>query len=331
VIKSLLWFIRAIFIAITKDLVPSLIALCGALLAFLRWLFGKKAGGEEPFTLSECVPINHPNFKRPDPLIYDQYYLMSLGLAVTWQNPDIEILQGGIPVASTFELKPGTTYTVRARIWNSSTSGVCGDMPVVFTYLSFGVGTQSHPIGQTEVNLGVKGSASCPAYATMDWTTPALPGHYCVQVSFAWPDDLNPFNNLGQENTQVVMATSPGVFSFALRNAEGDRKDYRFAVDTFTLGPPPLCTDSRLAFKAGVQGGVSSVTRSRNSRAKNPLPAGWNVAFAPPAPTLVPGEQIDVTVTVTPPDSFTGDQPLNVHIFSGSTLIGGITSTLRRA
>jgi hypothetical protein len=38
-----------------------------------------------------------------------------------------------------------------------------------------------------------------------------------------------------------------------------------------------------------------------------------------------------VTVTVTPPDSFTGDQPLNVHIFSGSTLIGGITSTLRRA
>ena len=96
-IKSLLWFIEAIFIAITKDLIPSLIALCGALLAFLRWLFGKKAGGEEPFTLSACVPINHPNFKRPDPLIYDQYYLMSLGLAVTWQNPTSRSFKGAFP------------------------------------------------------------------------------------------------------------------------------------------------------------------------------------------------------------------------------------------
>ena len=123
-IKSLLWFIKAIFIAITRDLIPSLIRLCRAFLRFLAWLFGKKRQGAPPFTLSECVPINHPNFKRPDPLIYDQYYLMSLGLAVTWQNPDIEILQGGVPVASTFELLPATSYTIRARIWNSSTSGV---------------------------------------------------------------------------------------------------------------------------------------------------------------------------------------------------------------
>ncbi len=330
-VKSLLWLIEAIFLAITKDLIPSLIAVFGALLALLRWVLNKKEDGEEPFTMSSCVPINHPNFKRPDPLIYDQYYLMSLGLAVSWQNPDIEIFQGGVPVASTFELQPATTYTVRARIWNASTGGVCGDMPVIFSYLSFGVGTQSHPIGQTSVNLGVKGSASCPAFATMNWTTPAVPGHYCVQVSFAWPDDLNPFNNLGQENTQVVMAASPGVFTFALRNADTARKAFRFAADVFAIMPPPLCSDPRVKARSGAQGGVPSVARSRNSRASNPLPAGWTIAFAPDAPTLDPGEQIDVTVTVTPPNGFTGDQPINVHTFSGSTLIGGVTVTLRRA
>lgn len=333
--KSLFWFIKAVVLAFIKDLVPALIAFLVALwkmfIAFLRWLFGKKKRDGQPFTLFQCVPISHPSFKRPDPLIYDQYYLMSLGLAVSWQNPDIEILQGGVPVASTFELLPATTYTVKARIWNGSTEGVCGNMPVNFSYLSFGVGTQSHPIGQTAVNLGVKGSASCPAYASMDWTTPAVPGHYCVQVSFEWPDDLNPFNNLGQENTQVVPAMSPGVFSFALRNADTTRKNYNFAADVFTIGPQPECSSPRAAGNsARPKRGVSSLTRARNSRAGNPLPAGWSIAYSPTAPALDPGEQIDVTVTVTPPNSFHGEQPINVHTFAGTTLIGGVTITLTR-
>jgi hypothetical protein len=329
-IKSLLWFLKAIFLAITKDLIPALIALWLAFLAFLKWLFGKKGGGET-FTMASCVPISHPSFKRPDPLIYDQYYLMSLGLAVSWQNPDIEILQGGIPVASTHDLQPATTYTVKARIWNGSTGGVCGGMPVSFSYLSFGVGTESHPIGEAAVNLGVKGSASCPAYASMDWTTPALPGHYCVQVSFAWPDDLNPFNNLGQENTEVVAAMSPGTFSFALRNADDVRKIYRFEADTFAIGAPPNCNDPLLGHTSKKQRGVSAQARSRNSRASNPLPAGWTIAFDPPTPELAPGEQIDVAVVVTPLDSFHGEQPINVHTFAGATLVGGVTIMLQRS
>lgn len=334
-LKNLIWFIKALILAFVKDLIPAIIGLIVALwkgfLAFLRWLFGKKGRDSQPFTLFQCVPISHPNFKRPDPLIYDQYYLMSLGLAVTWQNPDIEILQGGVKVASTFELQPATTYTVKAQIWNGSTSGVCGDMPVNFSYLSFGAGTQSHPIGTTAVNLGVKGSASCPAYALMDWTTPAVPGHYCVQVSFFWPDDLNPFNNLGQQNTQVVPAMSPGVFSFALRNADDTRKAYTFAADTFTIGPQPLCSSPRAAGNSNApKRGVSSLTRARNSRAENPLPAGWTITYDPPAPALDPGEQIDVQVTVTPLDTFHGAQPINVHVFTGYTLIGGVTILLQR-
>ena len=57
-------------------------------------------------------------------MIYDQYYLMSLGLAVSWQNPDIQILQGGVPVASAYDLQTSTTYTIRATIYNASTTGI---------------------------------------------------------------------------------------------------------------------------------------------------------------------------------------------------------------
>ena len=322
--------IEAILQALIKDLIPAILALWKCVLGWWKWVVDKRGKDEEPPTLASCVPINHPNFKRPDPLIYDQYYLMGLGLAVSWQNPDIKILQGGVPVASSYDLQQGTKYTIRARIWNASTDAVCGGMPVFFSYLSFGVGTQSNPIGQTSVNLGAKGSASCPVYAEMEWTTPSSPGHYCVQVSFDWPDDLNPFNNLGQENTQVVPAHSPGVFTFALRNAGGEPRDFRFAPDTFAIEPPPPCSDPRRNGKVALDRGVSTLARLRNSRTANPLAADWQVTFAPAAPSLSPGEQIDVQVTVTPPNSFHGQQPINIHTFSGPDLIGGVTISLQR-
>src|SRR5579864_6140191 len=54
-----------------------------------------------------CIPINNPAFVRPDPMIYDQYYLTSLGLAVTWDNPDIQLYLNGTPVSSN-QLLAGT-------------------------------------------------------------------------------------------------------------------------------------------------------------------------------------------------------------------------------
>src|SRR5438045_8332248 len=47
---------------------------------------------------SRCVKVSDRAFKRPDPMIYDQYYLMSQGLAVTWDNPDMHIELGGVTV-----------------------------------------------------------------------------------------------------------------------------------------------------------------------------------------------------------------------------------------
>src|SRR4051794_15988414 len=47
-----------------------------------------------------CTRIPDRVYRRPDPLLYAQWYLLAQGLAVTWDNPDIEIQQGGVPVSS---------------------------------------------------------------------------------------------------------------------------------------------------------------------------------------------------------------------------------------
>jgi hypothetical protein len=103
-----------------------------------RW-WDRQCCGHVP-TPRHCVPINEPPFVRPDPLIYDQYYLTTLGLAVTWDNPDIQLYLNGAPVSSS-QLQPGTTYEVVAQIWNNSTEAPVVNMPVAFSFLEFGVAT----------------------------------------------------------------------------------------------------------------------------------------------------------------------------------------------
>lgn len=276
-----------------------------------------------------CVKISDPAYKRPDPMIYDQYWLMAQGLAVTWDNPDIELRRGGVAVPS-HALEPDTEYQIVARIWNNSTEAPVMGLPVVLSYLSFGVGTVSHPIGQTSVDLGVKGGPGHPAFATVAWRTPPAPGHYCIQVAFAWLDDANPNNNLGQENASVVLAHSPAVSSFRLRNRDAERRRFRFEADGYAVPPVPPCSavqprrtpaPPRLMVAPGTIGAVPAA----HDRRMQGLPGGWQVSFAPPAPVLAPEEEIEVVVTVTPPDGFRGRQPINVHAFTALGLAGGVT------
>src|SRR4051812_25666406 len=148
--------------------------------------------------------------REPDPMIYSQPYLQQLGYAVTWDNPDIMVERGGV-VVDQHALEPDTVYDVVARIWNGSTSGPAADLPVVMSYLAFGIGTTGGPIGATTVDLPVKGAPGCPAFARLPWRTPGVAGHYCVQVRLDWPakHDAEPGNNLGQSNTDVVALNSP--------------------------------------------------------------------------------------------------------------------------
>src|SRR4051794_21374195 len=45
-----------------------------------------------------CITTDHPSVHRPDPCIYSQSFLLKQGLPVTWDNPDIVILLGGVVV-----------------------------------------------------------------------------------------------------------------------------------------------------------------------------------------------------------------------------------------
>jgi hypothetical protein len=324
-------FLLAILRALLFGWLPALLELLRAGWRRLRACLdrGRLPGRLKKTATSRCIKISDPAFKRPDPTIYDQYYLMSQGVAVTWDNPDIHVEQGGLTVPA-HALQPDTLYDVVARIWNNSTEAPVVGLPVDFSYLSFGIGTQSHPIGQTAVDLGVKGGPHHPAFAKVPWRTPPAAGHYCVQVSFSWLDDLNPNNNLGQTNTNVVAAHSPAEIAFELRNDGRSRRRFRFEADGYAIPPPPPCAERRPAppAPAGARLAPGTVTAvpERHRRQGVALPDGWTITFTPPEPTLAPGEQITVRASVDPPAAFHGRQPINVHAFDAKGLAGGITA-----
>lgn|SRR5271169_4233013 len=314
--KMFLFFLKTLLYGWTVALVELWRLLCHLL---KQWC-GRRHKRKVP-SRHRCIPINNPAFVRPDPMIYDQYYLTSLGLAVTWDNPDIQLYLNGTPVSSSLLLQ-GTTYEVVAQIWNNSTDAPVVGMPVAFSFLEFGVGTTSVPIGATQIDLGVKGGPNCPAYASMLWTTPTTPGHYCIQVLLQPADDTNTQNNLGQENTNVGTAHSPAVFTFTLRNDTDRPQTYNFAVDAYVPGTPDPCGATNSA-----KDRAARVARHR--RGVQPVPPGWQITMVPETPTLDPDQSAVITITAAPPAGFTGNQVLNVNAFHPAGIAGGVTLTVQ--
>jgi hypothetical protein len=137
-------------------------------------------------------------YRRPDPLIYRQSCLMSKGLSVTRDNPDMQLFAPGAgprglaaPVASS-DLVADHLYRVRIQVWNGSYDVPAVGLPVAVSFVDFGVGASSHAVGMDVVDLGVTGSPDCPAYAVVDWRTPAVPGHYCLLALLDGTDDAPP-------------------------------------------------------------------------------------------------------------------------------------------
>jgi hypothetical protein len=291
----------------------ALIALVRRVCEVLRQLAKRPPGRARKMSPYLCNPISEQAFRRPDPLIYSQAELMARGLAVTWDNPDIFLQQGGVDVSSA-HLDPDTEYDVVARVWNASTDAPVAALPVSFSYLSFGIGVESHPIGRTAVDLGVKGGPDHPAFARVRWRTPAAAGHYCLQVLLEPADDLNPANNLGQENTQVGAAHSPVEFAFPLRNRDTRAATFRLEVDAYAIPPQRPCSER-----------PPEQPDPRHERRNYPVPAGWSVVIDPSEPRLAPDAETTVRVRVTPPDTFHGRQPLNVNAFGAHGFAGGVT------
>jgi hypothetical protein len=328
------------------------------LLLFILWLLARRGiscvfcdflGPFKPEFGTDRAPpkrgsIRVPSdvYKRPDPLIYSQQFLASQGLAITWNNPDIWLetpdpvdntKPSGVVVPS-HELVKDTDYFVIARIWNGSVEAPAIDLPVYFSFLSFGMGTTSTNIGMTKVDLPAKGLAGCPAFALRKWHTPATPGHYCLQVRLDWPDDAEPANNLGQENTDVKALNSPhAAFTFPVRNDSETRRILALAADSYRLRDRPKCgpQESRTIRPALTPAEIARqrrMARAEHNRGAFPIPPGWTVKLMPAQLELAPGEQQVVTVDITAPDGFKGEQTINVNAFAGDRLTGGVTLTI---
>jgi hypothetical protein len=69
--KSVVYFLKGIVAALIHDLVPAFKNFFLLLMALFRRCCKKKG-----VRRCSCTHIAHPAFKRPDPMIYDQYYLM---------------------------------------------------------------------------------------------------------------------------------------------------------------------------------------------------------------------------------------------------------------
>jgi hypothetical protein len=321
------WFFVWLVLYLVALVFLGLLGLVRFLQGILRKKCAKASGdpkghGSEGHPPSKGIKLPPHTYKRPDPMIYSQWYLMAKGLAVTWDNPDIQLLDGGNPVSSS-NLSPGKSYAVHAQIWNGSVDAPVVNLLVRFHYLSFGAGTVRNFIGETFVDVPVKGASGLPAVAKHLWTTPAIAGHYCLQVELVWPDDANPDNNLGQENVNVKKLNSPNAtFQFALRNDSGFRRRLDLRADSYRLPGKPACPD---------RPGETPPGRIRDPyaphrRDAHPVPEGWQLDFSPTGPIVLgPEEERQVTVKVTAPDGFVGRQAINVNAFDDEHLVGGVT------
>jgi hypothetical protein len=295
-----------------------------------------------------CVDLPADVYKRADPLIYAQYYLMSKGLAVTWDNPDIEIFDGHALV--TGELKPQHRYRVRARVWNGSYDAPAIGVAVELSYLSFGVQTVSNKVAVQSVSLGAKGTVQHPAFADFNWETPAEGGHYCLQIRLGWNDDANPDNNLGQKNVTVAEAHSPAVFSFPVRNDASVPRRFTIEADAYELPELPRCadiTDVRERHRTRLQESRArwAETLRQQAYGSQPLPSDWRVDISPSDFGLNARQQKQIQVSIEPMNAtFQGEKTFNIHVFAlgnresyalgdrgAKSLAGGVSLRVHRA
>jgi hypothetical protein len=253
---------------------------------------------------------------------------MSQGFAVTWDNPDIWLQLNGASVPSA-SFQPDTSYDVVARVWNNSTEAPAVGLPVRFSYIDFGIGGPPILIGTTSVDLPVKGAGGHPAYAKIGWKTPSTPGHYCILVELIWPDDANPFNNLGQENTDVKPLNSPHAsFSFPVRNDGRVARNLRLQANFYARPAAVPCPEKPARQPALSQEEIEANRRTalaRHGLEHFGVPDDWQIEVQPRRLTLEPGQEDSVAVDITAPDGFSGSQAININAFDSEHLVGGVT------
>ncbi len=286
-----------------------------------------------------CLPIPSGVWLQPDAYLYSQPALMAMGIAVTWDNPDVRIVDGTGASIGSHDLLPSTDYRIQATIHNRSAAAPAPGMPVLFAPMGFGAGAPlMKPIGTT-IDLPVQGAPGEPALAEVLWTTPATPGHYCIVIAAVWPDDANPSDNIGQHNT-VIRDAAPRqrlIIKFPVFGPTDGRAKLFAAVDAYTLprepvhpgeaGPITIAnrpSDGRLTDDERLAEIVAA-----NARGRFPPPDAWQAKVTPGEVDLEAGAQLELEFeTTVPSDAISGaQQRFNVVVTNADTagLVGGVT------
>lgn len=190
-----------------------------------------------------CLPIPKEIIRRPDPSIYSQHYLWSLGIQVTWDNPDIKLYDPQGKFADSYNLKADTEYTIQATVHNRSTEAPAFSIPVLFNYRKWGAssGAGSTYIGTDVIDLPVCGGVGEPTTAKVNWKTPSEAGHYCIEVKIICPNDLNPGDNLGQENTNVINSSQSTVsVRVPIINPFSGNRVFQLSVNGYAIPRKPI-------------------------------------------------------------------------------------------
>lgn len=202
-----------------------------------------KTGSGDP-----CVQFPGHLIRKPDPCIYSQFMLMQLKQPVTWDNPDVAITLNGV-AQDTYNLTAGTEYTLEITVHNSSRDKPADGTTVHVRWIEFGAGGQTrHPIASLTANVPIWPAV---AVVTTQWRTPDTPGHYCIEVELNHPDDANPANNRGWNNTQVYAANSPVVRPIRIFN------EYLNGCPPVAEGGGPYLRPSRVFYGWAVLGAVA--------------------------------------------------------------------------
>jgi hypothetical protein len=185
----------------------------------LTWLFHTQTLFPEK-TEKDCGTLPEVLVRRPDPSIYSQSFLMAQGLPVTWNNPDIWVAPAANPgqiEPDSFHLLADTDYIVTVQAHNAATDAAIGvRVRLVFREWSFN-SPDFTPVeldaSGNEVIRSVDIAPLGSAITQFNWHTPPVAAgqeqHFCLQARLSHPQDINPANNVGQENTNVHSA-NPG-------------------------------------------------------------------------------------------------------------------------
>lgn len=285
-------------------------------------LFRKKGKGDR------CVYFPERVANRPDPCIYSQFLLMQIGQPVTWDNPDIAILLGGVE-QFTFGLKPATLYDVLITVHNSSQRKAADGTQVDVRWIEFGAGGQiRHHITTTSVNVPVWPGT---AQVKTQWQTPATPGHFCIEVQLTHGNDANPANNLGWNNTVVKAAASQVQTPIRIfnRTPAQPHEVFEKTGDDDRRRPPvwnvvEVTFDSyvfRDAYGEDVDAGAMFA----------PRPPAWPARVEPALFHFRPDETYrDVMLIVDAPAGPGDSETFNVTARQGGAPLGGVTVTITR-